>query len=969
MMPRLRWLLVAAGALAAILVAAAWLLPSVLDWNRYRSEIAALASDALGRNITIEGPIALTLLPQPMLTAARVNVAAGDHDVGVSVARLRVRVALGALLGGRIDAKELVLQGADIRLPWPLDARAIFPQALPSLSARIENGRLSIGEIALTDVNATLTSGDFTASYILAGTASAGGNQRWAFNARLTRPGADGSAALDVALDGDEALRGTHFSLSAQVAADGSLTGRVACYGPDLARLLPAPSLPFRAEGRLTIAGGLAAADDLAIDLGGVPARGAVALRVAPALRLDLALTASRLDLDAWMPVLLRSPTPGAAPRLPIGIDLSAEAAQLAGGMLRGVRTAFELDRGIVELRELTATLPGEAGLRLAGRVALAQRFDGFIALTAPTLRTTLAWLQAGGMPTLGRLPPGVLYAATLAGHLVVESGQIAMDGMTGALDDAAIAGSFGLRMGPRPAIVAALTLDRLDLDAWLSGDLPTLPAIRSVTSQLDADVKLEVKQAQLHSAGLGPISLDGRLEGGGITLRNLDMQAGAVHAAASGELTEAGRIEKGRLELQAMEAQPFAEWLPDSLAFLGQRAQALWHVPVELSVLAAGAPASLGVRVTAALGDLRLEAMPTLDLASGTWNGTLTLRHPGASRLAEALGVSGAPGWLGEGSFSLVAQVSANGARLSADRFELAAGATRAQGTLALERGESGPNVTGEVTAETLAVPPPKAHTAEPLPMGALLGWQGSIKLDAGQIMFGLTPILHQFGATLSLADGSLHVSLPSAKLEGGDLSGSFDLDARAEPPAVALQARVAGATVSGPLFELPVDVTGGVMDATVALTASGHSPAALLATLGGEVHFSVRDGLLAGIDMDRVAGDLPDEAIGSALSGGSMGFDRLDVAASVDHGSLRITEAASRAVSGTMGLSGNVDLAGSTADLRLVLRPAVPDPPEIGLRLNGPLGSLRRTPELADVVRWRTGEHGPFLAPSPAP
>jgi uncharacterized protein involved in outer membrane biogenesis len=978
MIPRLRWLLVVAVALAAILLAAAWLLPSVLDWNRYRSEIAALASDTLAQKVTIEGPIALTLLPQPMLTAARVNVAAGDHEVAVSVARLRVRVALGALLAGRIDARELVLQGADIRIPWPLEARAILPRAPPFLTARIEDGRLSVGKIALTDVNATLTSGDFTASYMLVGSARAGGDQRWRFNARLTRPGADGSAALDLTLDGEETLRGTHLSLSAQFAADGSLAGRATGYGPDLSQLLPAPSLPFRAEGRVTIAGGLAAADDLVMDLGGAPARGAVALRVLPAPRLDLAITSSRLDLDAWMPVLLHSPSPGAVPSLPIGIDLSAEAAQLSGGMLRSLRTTFELNRGVAEVRELTAILPGEASLRVAGRIAMAtpqpaappvQQFDGFVALTAPTLRTTLAWLQAGATRRLEWLPPGVLHTAALAGHTVIEPGRIAMDGLTGTLDDADISGSLALHLGVRPAVVAALALDRLDLDAWLTGELPALSAVRSATSQFDADVKLQVQQAKLRSSGLGPITLDGRVEAGHITLRNLEMRAGDVHATATGELSDAGRIEKASLDLQAAEAEPLAEWLPDSLAFLGQRGQAFWHSPVKLSVLAAGAPASLGVHVTAAIGDLRLEALPTLDLGSGIWNGTLTLRHPGASRLAEALGLPGAPAWLGEGSFSLVAQLSGNGARLTAERFELAAGATRAQGTLTFERGEPGPSVAGEVTAETLALPLPKAHATDPLPIDALLGWQGSVKLDAGQILFGLTPALHQFSATIALADGTLRVAGLSAKIGGGDLSGGFSLDASAEPPAAALQAHVVGATVSGPLFQLPVDVTGGVTDATIALTASGHSPAALLATLGGEMRLSVRDGSLAGIDMDRVPEDLPDEAVRAALSGGSTGFDRLDVTARADHGNLQITGAALRAVSGTMGMTGSVDLAGSAADLRLTLRPAVPDSPEIGLRLNGPLDSLRKIPELAAVVRWRAGERAAGLAPPTAP
>src|SRR5581483_10848292 len=99
-------------------------------------------------------------------------------------------------------------------------------------------------------------------------------------------------------------------------------------------RLLPAPAVPFSADGRLTVAGGLAAADDLAMVIGGAPAHGAVSLRVSPALRVDLAVAASRLDLDAWLPVLAQ----GRNAAYPFGLDLSAEAAPLAGGLLRRLR-------------------------------------------------------------------------------------------------------------------------------------------------------------------------------------------------------------------------------------------------------------------------------------------------------------------------------------------------------------------------------------------------------------------------------------------------------------------------------------------------------------------------------------------------------------------------------------------------------------------------------------------------------
>jgi len=501
--------------------------------------------------------------------------------------------------------------------------------------------------------------------------------------------------------------------------------------------------------------------------------------------------------------------------------------------------------------------------------------------------------------------------------------------------------------------------VDRLDLDNWLPEGKPTLSAIPVLLSTFDAEVKLEAKQVVLHGAVFAPISLDAAVAGGRLTLRKLDLLTAGVHATASGTVGEGGRITDGRLDLQAAKAAPLAGLLPDTVGFLGRSALALWQSPMTLQVLASGAPESLGLRLIAEVDDLRLEAQPTLNLRTGKWSGTLTLHHPGAPRLAEALGLAGAPTWLGDGSFSLVAQISAADQRLAADNFELAAGELRAGGMLALQRSATGSTVTGQVTAETLTLPLPALHTADPLPIAALSGWQGSVKVEAGQVLLGLSPTLQRATATVSLAEGLLRIDGLSAKLGGGALTGSFSLDTKEEPPTATVNVELAGAAVSGPLFDLPLDLSAGALDAALSLTAAGHSPAALLATLNGGVRLTVPHGVLSGIDLDRATGDLPDSGVSSALSGGSMAFDRLDVIAGADHGSIQMKEAQLRAVSGTIGITGSIDLPGSAADLRLALRPAVPNPPEIGLRLNGPFEALRRIPELAAVTRWRATEH----------
>ena len=226
---------------------------------------------------------------------------------------------------------------------------------LAAFAARIENGRLTVGRLAFTGIDATLATLE-TGALSASGTAQFSG-QDWHFTARLTAAGRRwrGRAERDAgrAGQGQRARCQLHRAIGARTAR---WPARIAGRGPNLALLLPAPPVPFRADGRLTVGSGLAAIDDLALEIGGSPASGAIALRVAPQQRLDIALSASRLDLDAWLPVLLRAGTTIAGIDVPIGIDFSAEAAPLGGGTLEHVHAAFDLVGKDLVVREASAS-------------------------------------------------------------------------------------------------------------------------------------------------------------------------------------------------------------------------------------------------------------------------------------------------------------------------------------------------------------------------------------------------------------------------------------------------------------------------------------------------------------------------------------------------------------------------------------------------------------------------------------
>lgn len=963
-------------ALLAVLVAALWAMPGLLDWNRYRGSIEALATSGVGRPVRIGGPISLHLLPQPILTASGIAVDDIGDGVVLTAQELRLRVGLGPLLAGNVDARDLTLRGADLRLPWPPASGALAqrpPAWLTGLQARVEESRVQVGGLAVTGIAATLMTDPETGMLSATGVGQVGARP-WRFTARLTRPGRDNAAGLDVSLDGQGPLRDTGGTFSGQLAGDGALAGRVAGRGSDLSQLLPGPAVPWRGDGRLSAAAGLAVADELALEIGGSPARGAVALRVAPEARLDLALAAGRLDLDAWLPALLR----GAETAMPTGIDLSAEAATLAGGTLRRLRGAFDLDGEGVTVRDAAALLPGDAQLTLSGRLPRPPRaegaasrpplFEGMGRLAAPDLRRTLRWLEPVLPPGLGRLPLGVMRSADLAAKISIGAGQASLAELRGALDGDTLTGGVGIKLGPRLSIGAGLSFDRLALDPWLP-DLPTLatPAgmadAMSGASALDADLHLQVRSATWHGLPMGQIALDAQTEVTRLTLRRLEASPLGMRLTASATVGEGGRVTEGRVEVAAPDLAPLRAALPADVPAL----LPLLRGPGSALLQFSGPPDALSAKLNMEASDLRVEAQPTLNLLTRRWVGPVMLRHPGAPRLLEQMGFGSTAAWLGDGSLSLRAQVTAADARAVLDQFDLVAGTLRATGQLTIEApGEQGRphvSVSGQVAAETLPLPLPYLRSTDPVPLGALSGWQAAVQLDAAQVLLAQTPALQGLSAELTLHDGTLSIPRAAARLADGTLSGSASLVANGEPPRLSVRAEIANAALAGPALDTAVDVAAGLVDAKLDLTAAGYSPAALLATLSGSAILSVRDGVVAGFDIPAARAALanPDRrrvpvAAVAALTTGLSPFSRLDLPLQAQRGVLS-GGGDLASPDGRARLSGSIDLLGAAADLRVALWPDVstePPGPELGLRITGRAAALARLPELAGLTLW---------------
>ena len=982
----IRRLAIVCALLLAAIAGALWLGPRFVDWEAQRPRLAALAAIRLGRPVALEGRLRLAFLPQPQIEASRVHVGAPGEDIDIAARRMHLRLDLGALLTGRLEPREIALVGAEIRLPWPPATTLALrpPPWLLTLDARIEDSRVRIGETVLEGVDARLSAGGALEAVEVGGSFTFRGLPV-RFSATLGRPGYDGISTLDLTL----AAAGATATARGALLPEGGFEGRVEAAGQDLAALLPAPQGPFRGTGRLIAGAELIAADEIDIDLAGVPARGAVALRLQPALRLDIALAASRLDLDAWIAALRAA---AGQPSMPTSLDLSAEAASFRGVAMRRLRGAAALEEERLTLTDVSVLLPGDTAVEIAGasaakRMELALRFQG------TNLRETLS---AFGLRLAGT-DPSRLRAGEGRLRLVLEENQASIADLAATVDGMRVSGAGVLRFGgPRLAIGAGLSFDRLALDGLVPEGLGWSD-LAAALGALDANLRIAAEQVVWRGVAAERATLDAALEGGRLVVRRLSGHAAGADLTASGALARdnsgggggsnggaavrpgALRLSDLSLEVTAANASGVSALLPGD--WPDRTVLAEQQLTLRLS---GGGPAeALALRAEAELGELRVESAGTLDVPALRFSGTLALRHPGAPRfLTQGLGLRGVE-WIGEGSLSLVASgLVASPTGVAAEHLDLALAGLRGRGqqlALALDPAAPRPRLTGRILAERILLPPLRWRGTEPLGFSLLDRLDAELSIEAARVeMPGVVPVLEAVEAgALRLADGRLEVEGLRARLGGGTVEGAVTVrgGAAADPPAVNATLRLEGATISGPLFGLPVlDLTAGQAEVEARLTASGHSPAALLATLEGEVRLAVRNGVLVGFDLGALVAasakeelDAAEAALRRALGigdgppgdGGGVAteFERLEVAARLAGG--RAVLEGARLTGGEAGAtataSGAIDLARATLDLQVAARPAQAEAPDIGLQLSGDLSDPRRLGEISAWARWR--------------
>jgi hypothetical protein len=926
----------------AVILAVIWIGPRLLDWNTHREAIEAAASGFLGRDVEISGPIRLSLLPEPSITAERVEVRDDGDGVRMGARALTLNLSLGALLTGRVEVTHVILDRPDIRLPWPLPRGPISiepPPWLAALSADVSHGSLRIGPLHVTDADLSVVTGGATTALRIDGGASAGG-EAWQVGIGLSWPQNDGGAPLVVTLQ-NAATPASTFGFKGVMAAGGQVVGSFTAHGDDLAALVPAPALPFDATGTLRADGRSVNLADLALSLGNMPASGDVRLRLVTPKASKTALEAAppsltihlhtpMLDLAPWLTAFPAN----SARSAPLTLDLDADSAIFGDGLLRSFGLKLVTSATRIRVDDVHATLPGEAALALSGFYDPATvSFVGRMSLGAPSPAITLHWLaQSRLLPDFSAALSGLTSLAITA-DVAADSHRAAVTGIAGRMNDTTIAGGLALGLGARPSIAAGLDFGKVDLDQWVPPDWledpPRPDLLAHALTGITADLRLSAAEVWLGDERIDHAVFDGAIGGGGLNLRQFAGQDQGMQVLASGAMDSGGVLSNARLVLAAPHASPFVALLPPRLR--GERA--FWNEPLAVTVTAAGPPDAIAVSLQGSLGDLDVSAQPLMDLVHDHWQGAVTLQHPSAARLLRGLGYGDSAAWLGEGSLSIVADAASDGSSWSLSPVTFSVGMLHGSGRLgrASARPLSERQITGTLVINTLPWPEPALD--DPIPVGLLRGWQATLGITVNQVMDDLSPVASDIHLETLVSGGVLRVAIERAHVLGGTLRGAVKLAAADDPPVLSAILGLTDADPSPPADHdppafLPFAFMASRLSGHATLAARGYSLSSWLASLDADLSVTGGPGVLTGLDLAAApkAGlsEPPAVTRKAAIFSGATTFDSLTAAASIALGELHLGGFQLSGPAGVMTAAGQVDLVRGVCNLNLALKPA---------------------------------------------
>lgn len=839
-----------------------------------------------------------------------------------------------------------------------------------------------------------------------------------------------------------------------------TFTGQISASGPDLGALMatlaraaetgsakdrkakdqkakPGPSAgpaqPFTLAASLTGGSESLALKDIVAEMNGTKATGALAIQPAAVTQIDGDLKITQLDLDKWMGTGGAGPGAGKGPAktgaqpakagfvLPGDVNLSLRAAignvVYRKGLIRDLNATVSMEKGTLGIRSLDARLPGSTQAALSGSLTAKKgepRFEGKVQLDSGDFRALVRWLTGEDLP----LPRDRLRKARFAARVGSLPDRIELRDMDFTFDSSRLKGGMVLALRERIGMGASLTLDHLNVDAYLpkpekpgkgagnDGAKAKAPAPAgaglAALGGFDANFNLAVGGLTYGGERITGLRMEGALVAGTLTLKKLHAASLAgARLDAEGTVRGINKTPVPDLTL-SLEAKDPRRLLALAGLPLPVPADRLGPLTVKGRVKQDGNAVTTDLALTAGKIDIAakgriqgLDQVPSVDL-------DLSLGHPDFVTFVRLLDPEFRPERPAKGPIRLAAKVTSSGLDLKFEKLEAQLGEARLAGAASLSLASLPPLLKGNLQGEEIVLdhflsgPETPAAAPQTTKSGAKTGAKAGAKPGGGGGAGGAPwtddPIdvgmLRLLDADLQVrakaiawrrwrvVEPRLDVTLEKGKLAmrrltGGMLGGSFHMtgglaapDQAGGPVDARFDVDVARMDLKQAMFNAAdIDVVKGKVDFKMALTGRGPSSRSLAKSLAGSGSLRASDGAVSGFDLKRANDRLKNLKDGlslltllqAAMAGGSTTFSKLSGTFDVKNGVLRSNDVEIDADGGSGKGTLEADLGRWLMDGRMQFRLAGnAKAPSFGLQLKGPLDNPRRIIQANELQAW---------------
>ncbi|MEZ5758453.1 MAG: AsmA family protein [Emcibacteraceae bacterium] len=547
---------IGAGILLVILIGSALVVPSFIDWNKYKSQIETTASDLSDRKVMINGDLSLSILPSPSFSARDVsvsNVEGGQATNFISLKSVDVNVAFFPLLRGEIQVKKFILIEPVIAIEidsngkgnWEFGSENDAPDDKGSTTDlsfeqfQIEDGQISYQDFSngrqelVRSINASVSMDSLNGPFEISGSAR---YKNLPVSAELMVGRIREGSKIPVSLNGGFLNNDIRFKFTGGYLPDENAPqadGKINIEANDIGDIFLAVSLldpentnldgpiynnPISLESAIAYGGDAINISSLEFEMGESRGSGKLMATFGENTHFDGNLTVNSFNLDSFLPAFENSAKKEGSSQAAKNQDQKTDYSFMnnlegnfkfsLGALQYNEKIASQLDlditatSGEIEVSKARLNMPGGSEIALNGSFTAPDNkplFGGNINLNSGNFRAFLDWLKVD----TSSIPEGRLTRFSYQGAVQAAEKLVQLYGIDGSLDTFQFSGGISYALQDRPSMGLDVAVKNLNVDNYLVDDDTPTDYKKMVAILGDFDANYKINMANVTSGGV----------------------------------------------------------------------------------------------------------------------------------------------------------------------------------------------------------------------------------------------------------------------------------------------------------------------------------------------------------------------------------------------------------------------------------------------------------------------------------